>query len=225
MKYNLLGNFNESTLVAYAVVCVFYGMISDVGTRAAAIKRSRFFLLRLIQIKILPVLLMFWKPLREIKAEMTYQYLETQVPEGSSDDEKASNKVTCEKKITNVFGMSYELDLDNLSIDQQPEHKDQFTLLDYSRCGRIALMKHFANLRQLTKEHLESTKDFIQHSVVTGYRIRVMEDDDPANQDLNLNCAIDGEMYRMKTPDVYVKLFPRCFTVYTSYQGSRRWWA
>ena len=31
-----------------------------------------------------------------------------------------------------------------------------------------------------------------------------MEDDDPANQELNLNYTIDGEMYRMKTPDVYV---------------------
>ena len=40
---------------------------------------------------------------------------------------------------------------------------------------------------------------------MTGYRIKVMEDDDPANQELNLNCTIDGEMYRMKTPDVYAK--------------------
>jgi hypothetical protein len=49
--------------------------------------------------------------------------------------------VTCVKRITNVFGITYELDLDDLSIDQQPERKDQFTLLDYTKCGRIALMK------------------------------------------------------------------------------------
>ena len=64
--------------------------------------------------------------------------------------------VTCVKRITNVFGITYELDLDDLSIDQQPERKDQFTLLDYTKCGRIALMKHFAHLRQLTREHVSS---------------------------------------------------------------------
>jgi hypothetical protein len=52
--------------------------------------------------------------------------------------------------------MTYDLDLEDLPIDQQLQHKDQFTLLDYTKCGKITLLRHFYNLRQLTKEHVSS---------------------------------------------------------------------
>jgi len=33
----------------------------------------------------------------------------------------------------------------------------------------------------------------------------VTEDNDPADHELNLNYSIDGEMHRIKMPDLYVK--------------------
>jgi truncated hemoglobin YjbI len=32
MKYDLLGSFNENTLVDYAVICTFYGRVADLGS-------------------------------------------------------------------------------------------------------------------------------------------------------------------------------------------------
>jgi hypothetical protein len=32
--------------------------------------------------------------------------------------------------------MTYDLDLEDLPINQQSQRKDQFTLLDYTKCGK-----------------------------------------------------------------------------------------
>jgi len=50
MKYDLLGSFNENTLVDYAVICTFYGMVADLGSLDTSWKKSCFFILRLFEL-------------------------------------------------------------------------------------------------------------------------------------------------------------------------------
>jgi hypothetical protein len=50
MQYDLLGSFNENTLVDYAVICTFYGRVADLGSLDKSWKKSRFFILRLFEL-------------------------------------------------------------------------------------------------------------------------------------------------------------------------------
>ena len=46
MQYDLLGSFNENTLVDYAVIGTFYGRVADLGSLDTSWKKSCFFILK-----------------------------------------------------------------------------------------------------------------------------------------------------------------------------------
>ncbi|VDI68579.1 Hypothetical predicted protein [Mytilus galloprovincialis] len=120
------------------------------------------------------------------------------------------------------MAFTYDLDFEDYTKDKQREKNDQFDLLDYTPCSRFDLIKHFYNLVNLTKEHLDSV-NFITHNKVTSFNLEVTEDNNPSEQEQNLRYNIDGEIYSIKTPNLFVKLHPRCYNVYSSYTGPLRW--
>ncbi|XP_052099548.1 uncharacterized protein LOC127734030 isoform X2 [Mytilus californianus] len=168
-------------------------------------------------VKAVPFYYMFLKRLREINVDIKYDFLD-----GILHHLKADCQVKQKKRLINLMALTYDLDFEDYPKDEQPEKKDQFDLLDYTPCSRFDLIKHFYNLVHLTKEHLDSVS-FITHNKVTAFNLEVTEDNNPSEQEQNLRYNIDGEIYNIKTPNLYVKLHPRCYTVYSSYTGSLRW--
>ncbi|XP_071167154.1 uncharacterized protein [Mytilus edulis] len=217
--YNTVGCYNNDKLVGYGIICFGYvlyaDMMYDTDVNYRWMKTFRYLYV--------PFMRMFLKQFRELEVEITYEYLEDRDSGDLTDETKANLKVTETKRITNIIGGTDDLDFEDRPYDKQPAKKDQFFLLDYTMCGKWAMAKHFVNLYQLTQEHLDSVKHFVSFKKIKSVRIRATENNDPSQNEMNLRFNIDGESHQIETPDVYIKLFPRCLTLYTSYIGSRRW--
>ncbi|XP_052099547.1 uncharacterized protein LOC127734030 isoform X1 [Mytilus californianus] len=209
---NVTGNYNDGDLIGYGVFIAAYGLFVDLADDV-----HRFRWMKIFRIIAVPFYYMFLKRLREINVDIKYDFLD-----GILHHLKADCQVKQKKRLINLMALTYDLDFEDYPKDEQPEKKDQFDLLDYTPCSRFDLIKHFYNLVHLTKEHLDSVS-FITHNKVTAFNLEVTEDNNPSEQEQNLRYNIDGEIYNIKTPNLYVKLHPRCYTVYSSYTGSLRW--
>ncbi|VDI14457.1 Hypothetical predicted protein [Mytilus galloprovincialis] len=139
-----------------------------------------------------------------------------------SKEDNIDCQVKQKKRLINLMAFTYDLDFEDYTKEKQREKNDQFDLLDYTPCSRFDLIQHFYNLVNLTKEHLDSV-NFITHNKVTSFNLEVTEDNNTSQQEQNLRYNIDGEIYSIKTPNLFVKLHPRCYNVYSSYTGPLRW--
>ncbi|VDI14459.1 Hypothetical predicted protein [Mytilus galloprovincialis] len=195
---NVTGNYNDGDLIGYGVFIAAYGLFVDFADDV-----HRFRWLRIFRIIAVPFYYMFLKSIREINVDITYEFLDGILHHSKEDN------IDCQ-------------DFEDYTKDKQREKNDQFDLLDYTPCSRFDLIKHFYNLVNLTKEHLDSV-NFITHNKVTSFNLEVTEDNNPSEQEQNLRYNIDGEIYSIKTPNLFVKLHPRCYNVYSSYTGPLRW--
>ncbi|XP_052099544.1 ceramide kinase 1-like isoform X1 [Mytilus californianus] len=216
--YNTIGGFNNNKLIGYGIICFGYVMYADLMYDTDVNYRW----MGTFRYIYVPFRNVFIKPLREVEMEITYEYLENRESGSTTEEEKANLQVTETKRITNVIGGTGDVDFKDRPYDKQPAKKDQFFMLEYTMCGRWALAKHFVNLYRLTEEHLDSVKHFVNYNRIKSVRLRATENNDPSQREMNLRFNIDGESHQLETPDVYIKLFPRCLTLYTSYKGSWR---
>ncbi|XP_063432666.1 ceramide kinase-like [Mytilus trossulus] len=212
---NVTGSYNDGDLIGYGVFIAAYGLFVDLADDV-----HRFRWLKIFRIIAVPFYYMFLKKLREINVDITYESLDGILHHSKEDNIDCQGKQ--KKRLINLLALSYDLDFEDYHKDKQPEKKDQFDLLDYTPCSRFDLMKHFYNLLHLTKEHLDSV-NFISHNKVKAFNLEVTDDKNPSEQEQNLRYNIDGEIYNIKTPNLYVKLHPRCYNVYSSYTGPLRW--
>ncbi|XP_076082885.1 ceramide kinase 1-like isoform X2 [Mytilus galloprovincialis] len=218
--YPVFGNFCENKLVAYSFMMAAYGLFADL---IHSVDSQRW--LKKLRYLVVPIWFFLFKGLRNFDAELTFEYTQKKKEDKqkSSNPEQALETETEHMTLMNVMALidkiAFGVD-DGLSDDESNklEFGKEFGLMIYKPAGRFAMIKHFIQLGKAASKEFIDRCDFLSFKVVKALTIRIPK----SESDMDLLINLDGQIYKLTKPEIYITLIPNAIKMVSSYSRSTK---